>query len=191
MTEADAEAFARAAREQKRRPNGHDGAKAERPPLNTIWADEIALDLDTAGLVDGLLPRDGMTVLYGESGSGKTFVTLDLACHIAAGRPWRGMAIDQGVVIYIAAENPKSVERRIWAWKRRHGVEHLPVLVVRSSVDLLEGSTGELVEKAEQMKVTHGRIAAVVVDTLSRAMTGNENAPEDMGKFVAAVGRIA
>ena len=30
----------------------------------------------------------------------------------------------------------------------------------------------------------------MVVDTLARAMTGNENAPEDMGSFVAACGRI-
>jgi hypothetical protein len=171
--------------------NGHaKGAKADRPPLDLRWADEITIELSTAGLVDGLLPRDGMTVIYGESGSGKTFVTIDLGCHIAAGRPWRGMSVEQGVVVYIAAENPKSVERRIWAWKRRHGVEHLPVLVVRSSVDLLNGSTGDLVALAERVKAEHGRIAAVVVDTLSRAMTGNENAPDDMGKFVAAVGHI-
>ena len=36
----------------------------------------------------------------------------------------------------------------------------------------------------------HGRVALVVVDTLARAMTGNENPPDDMGKFVAACGRI-
>jgi hypothetical protein len=29
-----------------------------------------------------------------------------------------------------------------------------------------------------------------VVDTLARAMTGNENAPDDMGRFVAACGRL-
>jgi KaiC/GvpD/RAD55 family RecA-like ATPase len=167
-----------------------ESGTAERRPLGVVWADDIELELDKAGLVDGLLPRDGMTVIYGESGSGKTFITLDLVCHIAAGRPWRGMPVEQGVVVYVAAENPRSVERRIWAWKRRHGVEHLPVLVVRSSVDLLSGSTGDLVELVERVQATHGRIAAVAIDTLSRAMTGNENAPDDMGKFVDAVGRI-
>ena len=35
-----------------------------------------------------------------------------------------------------------------------------------------------------------GRIALVVIDTLARAMVGNENAPEDMGAFVAACGQI-
>ena len=40
------------------------------------------------------------------------------------------------------------------------------------------------------MREQHGRVALVVIDTLARAMTGNENAPEDMGRFVAACGRI-
>ena len=167
-----------------------EAAGIEKYDLDVVWADAIALELDKAGLVDGLLPRDGIFVLYGESGSGKTFITLDLVCHVAAGRPWRGMTVDQGVVVYIAAENPKSVERRVWAWRKRHGVQHLPVLVVRSSVDLLNGSADALVKLVEQVKAKHGRVAAVVVDTLSRAMTGNENAPDDMGKFVNAVGRI-
>jgi KaiC/GvpD/RAD55 family RecA-like ATPase len=169
---------------------GEPAANDEKGGLDLVWADDIQLELDKAGLVDGLLPRDGMFVLYGESGSGKTFCVLDLVCHVAAGRPWRGMRVEQGVVVYVAAENPKSVERRLWAWRRRHGVQHLPVLVVRSSVDLLSGSADELVTLVEQVKARHGRVAAVVVDTLSRAMTGNENAPDDMGKFVNAVGRI-
>jgi hypothetical protein len=167
-------------------------SKATHQPkqLSTIWADDIELQLDTAGLVDGLLSSTGMTVLYGESGSGKTFVAIDLGCHVAAGKCWRELAVEQGVVVYIAAEAPESVKRRLWAWKRHHKVEHLPVIVVQSTVDLLNGDTEALAELLEKLKVEHGRIALVVVDTLARAMTGNENAPDDMGKFVAACGRL-
>src|SRR5690349_22091387 len=113
--------------------------------LATVWADEIRLELDRPGLVDGLLSTTAMTVLYGESGAGKTFVAIDLACHVAAGLPWRGMDVEQGVVVYIAAEAPESVQRRIWAWKRHHGVERLPVVVVTASVDLLNGSTDKII----------------------------------------------
>jgi hypothetical protein len=163
------------------------------PPLRqlaTVWADAIEISIGETGVVDGLLGRTGMTVLYGESGSGKTFSALDMACHIAAGRPWRGMDVEQGVVVYVAAEAPESVKRRLWAWKRHHGVEHLPVLVVQSSVDLLNGDCAALVALVEEIKAQHGRVALVVVDTLARAMTGNENAPDDMGRFVAACGAI-
>jgi hypothetical protein len=163
---------------------------AQTDDLAHVWADDITLELDKPGLVDGLLGTTGMTVVYGESGSGKTFVVIDLACHVAAGRAWRGKDVEQGVVVYVAAEAPESVKKRIWAWKKHHGVEHLPVVVVTGSVDLLNGSTDRLVALIEKVAENHGRIALVVVDTLARSMTGNENAPDDMGRFVAACGRI-
>lgn len=179
---------------QKRpQPNGKpQEANDDKQPrsLATVWADDIEISLDTAGVVDGLIPRTGLTVLYGESNTGKTFVALDMACHIAAGMPWRGMDVEQGVVIYVAAEAPESVKRRIWAWKRHHGVEHLPVLVVQSSVDLLNGDCDALVALVAQVARDHGRVAMMVLDTLARSMTGNENSPDDMGRFVAACGKI-
>src|SRR5215218_8908403 len=123
--------------ETEPRPRPDRDAGAAPRILATIWADAIEISLDSGGLVDGLLARTGMTVIYGESGSGKTFVVLDIACYVAAGRPWRGMAVEQGVVVYVAAEAPASIERRVWAWKNHHGADHLPLLVVQSSVDLL------------------------------------------------------
>lgn len=165
-------------------------AKGHSTRLATVWADDIELQLDDPGLVDGLLSSTGMTVMYGESGAGKTFVGIDLACHVGAGKPWRGMPVEQGVVVYIAAESPESVQRRIWAWKQRHDVKHLPVLVITSNVDLLNGDAAELVALVRQIRESRGRVCLTVVDTLARAMTGNENAPEDMGKFVAACADI-
>lgn len=158
--------------------------------LDAVWADDIELRVDEPGLVDGLLPRSAMTVLYGESGTGKTFTVVDIACHVAAGRPWRGMDVDQGVVVYVAAEAPASVEKRVWAWKKRHGVERLPVLVVRSNINLLDGDTDALLALLTDVRERHGKIALVVVDTLACSMIGNENAPEDMGAFTAACKRI-
>lgn len=93
-------------------------------------------------------------------------------------------------MIYVAAEAPTSVERRLWAWKQHHGVDRLPVLVVQSSVDLLNGDGDALVELVRQVTAERGRVALVAIDTLARAMTGNENAPDDMGRFVAACGRL-
>jgi RecA-family ATPase len=85
-----------------------------------------------------------MTVVYGDSGVGKTFIVVDLSAHIASGRSWRGKPTRKGMVIYIAAELPVSVKRRLWAWKQHHGVHELPVLIVTSTIDLLGGDTGEV-----------------------------------------------
>jgi hypothetical protein len=131
-----------------------------------------------------------MTVIYGESGAGKSFAAIDIACHVTAGLPWYGLEVEQGIVVYVAAESPKSIERRIWAWKKRHGVERLPVLVVQSTVDFLNGDADALVALLERVRRERGPIALVVVDTLARAMTGNENSPEDMGRFVSSCDRL-
>jgi hypothetical protein len=174
----------------QRGQNQGNGAVPPARNLDPIWADDIAIDLTTAGLVDGLLSTTAMTVAYGESGAGKTFVVVDLACRIAAGLPWHGHATEQGVAVYVAAEAPKSVERRVWAWMHHHGVDHLALAVLRATVNLLDGDTDAIVTMLAESRKTRGRIALVVVDTLARAMVGNENSPEDLGAFVAACARI-
>jgi hypothetical protein len=171
------------------RPDKPD--QTEFDALGVVWADDIQLELDKPGLVDGLLGTAAMTVLYGESGSGKTFVAVDIACHVAAGKPWRGMAVEQGTVVYVAAESPTSIKRRIWAWKRRHDVEHLPIAIVTASVNLLNGDTEKVIALIQRIREQTGRpVAFVVIDTLARAMVGNENSPEDMGAFVSSCDRI-
>lgn len=165
-------------------------AKPEPRKLDFVWADDIEPNIAEPGLVDGLLSRVGISVAYGESTAGKTFVVVDLACCIAALRLWRGLDIEPGVVVYIAAEAPKSVERRVWAWKRYHGVEHVPLVVVRSTVDLLSTDTDAILALLAQIRAEHGQIALVVIDTLARAMVGNESSSEDMGRYVAACSKI-
>jgi hypothetical protein len=184
----DPKAFAKQAtgRTNGAEPDKPDGPRA----LDLVWADDIETAIDQAGLIDGLLGTTGLTVAYGESGCGKTFVIVDLSCHVAAKMPWRGLEVEQGVVVYVAAEGPRSVERRIWAWMQHHGLEHLALAVIRSSVDLLHGDAEAILAALASIKAKHGRIALVVIDTLARAMLGNENSPEDMGRFVAACASI-
>jgi AAA domain len=166
-------------------------APAQAPrKLDFVWADDIEPAIAEPGLVEGLLGLVGITVAYGESTAGKTFVIVDLSCCIASQRFWRGLDIEPGVVVYIAAEAPKSVERRVWAWKRYHNVDHVPLVVVRSTVNLLSADTDAILALLAEIRREHGRIALVVIDTLARAMIGNESSSEDMGQYVAACSRI-
>jgi hypothetical protein len=159
--------------------------------LDFVWSSEITLDLTRNDLVDEVLPREGLSVLYGTSTAGKTFFAVDLSCHIGAGMEWRGRKVHPGIVLYVAAENPRSIETRIYAWMRHHEVPMPKLGVIRASVDLMNGSTDKIISAIREIEADAGEpVVLVVVDTLSRAMTGNENAPDDMGKFVAACGRI-
>lgn len=63
-------------------------------------------------------------------------------------------------------------------------------MVVRSTVDLLSTDTDAILALLAEIRAKHGRIALVVIDTLARAMVGNESSSEDMGRYVAPCSRI-
>jgi DNA-binding transcriptional ArsR family regulator len=59
-------------------------------------------------LFEGLL-WDGLTMLIARPKAGKSWLTLQSAVHIAGGREVDGMtAVDHGVVLYVALEEPRS-----------------------------------------------------------------------------------
>ncbi|WP_261361173.1 helicase RepA family protein [Gemmata massiliana] len=67
--------------------------------------------------------RGGATsATYGESGGGKTFFTLDLALHVAAGMPWRGREVDLRGVLYLALEGSHGIRNRGAAFKQANAL---------------------------------------------------------------------
>lgn len=144
--------------------------------------------------VRGLLPERALAVIYGEPGSGKTFLVLDLALAVARGVPWLGLRARQGGVLYVACEG--ALRSRLEAYLSHHelAADQLSRLrVIESSVNLLDpGADLELMiaRVGEAARDVDG-VSVVVIDTLNRAMSGgNENAPDDMGAMIAAAARI-
>ncbi len=74
-------------------------------------------------IVDNLIARDSIAWFYGKPGSYKSFIIMDMALHIAAGKPWMGRDVDQGPVLWLAAEGGVDIHYRRRAWEARHGVE--------------------------------------------------------------------
>lgn len=56
-------------------------------------------------IVDSYLPRQAVTVLSGEGGVGKSFISLYMAICVANGLPFFGKAVEQGPVVIWDAEN--------------------------------------------------------------------------------------
>ena len=133
-------------------------------------------------IVKGVLPEAELVVLFGESGSGKSFLALDLAMAVALGIPWRERRVRQGRVVYIAAEGAGGFRNRCQAYGQVKGLDlhALPFDVIPDAPNLL------LKDDALAVARAIGRAEVVVVDTFAQVTPGgNENAGEDMGKALA------
>src|SRR4051794_20235136 len=73
-------------------------------PLPCVFATGINEPVANDELVEGTLAAGGMSVIYGESGSGKTYLVLDLACRLSLGWDWLGRRTRKSLVVYVAAE---------------------------------------------------------------------------------------
>lgn len=157
-------------------------------PDSLLFFDDLEPVVSANDFVEDLLTAAGMSVIYGESGSGKTFFATDLALHVACGWPWNGRDATRGAVLYCALEGSFGITNRIAAFKEHYGLSTLPFAILPVAIDMLNPSgdvEGVLDAINKTNKITGLPVVMTVMDTLSRAMAGgNENGPEDMGALV-------
>jgi KaiC/GvpD/RAD55 family RecA-like ATPase len=151
--------------------------------------------VSTAGdyVVKGLLPREGVAVLYGASGSYKSFIALDLACAIAEGRAWAGRKTTQGGVIYIAAEGAGGMMKRIAAHQIQHEVATDPPLYLMAAQPDFGNGDDDCRHMIASVETTIGdaSLAMIVIDTLAQTLSGADENGSGMTTFVANAQRLA
>jgi hypothetical protein len=142
-------------------------------------------------LIDGLLPDTGMSALYGNAGSAKTFLGMDWAASVAAGVPWHGRAVKQRPVVYVAAEGKAGLGVRYGAWLQARGLRRVEKLrFLPEAVNLLDER--EVARVRRTLDALPERPALVVVDTMAQSMPGgDENSAKDVGRFIHATGNLA
>jgi hypothetical protein len=148
--------------------------------FRTYTEAELSLIPDFDYLVDGLIPSGGMISIFGASASGKTFLALDIARAIETGVEWRGRAVKQGLVVYVAAEGASGFPARLSAYKKtRPDLAYGAFRLIRNCPNLGEvpGDMRALVSSIKSAADEHGSPpAAIFVDTLSQTLAGaNEN----------------
>jgi hypothetical protein len=165
-------------------------------PLPVTFFNEISASIDCADFIEGVLISADMSVVYGPSNSGKSFWTLDLALHVAAGKEWNGREVDRCGVLWLAMEGAHGISNRVTAWREYHciGEAEIPFAVIPIALNLLDphAHTGPLIDTINAIKDRlNMKVGWTIVDTLSRAIAGgNENGPDDMGALVTNGTRI-
>ena len=145
-------------------------------------------------LVKGVIPQTGMGIVYGDSGSGKTFITIDLALSIARGLSWQACRIKQATgVLYVSAEGGGAMGARLQAYAKHHDTDlsALPFGVVTVGLNLRGGDDQKVIDGCNEMRSRGVPIGLIVLDTLNRTMGGgDENSSQDMGAYLDAVARV-
>lgn len=173
-------------------PDNQPTSLLDRLHAATMTTDAIRALPPPAWLIDGYLIRNSLALLYGPSGTYKTFLGVDLALHIATGSWWNGRQItDRGNVLYVIAEGVAGVGSRIDAWQQHHKIYQLdnyqPITWLPRAINLADPL------QAATFAQLAGRLepALIVIDTLARCTLGaEENSARDMGAVVEHLDQI-
>ena len=143
-------------------------------------------------VVEGYIENQSVGMLFGDPGSYKSFLAIDIGLHCAAGRLWHDKAVKQGPVVFVAGEGFGGLSRRVAAWGEHYGVdfasESVPFYVSRQAASLYDMDSALDVCAAIEALVTGlGGVnpVLIVIDTLARNFgAGDENSTADMNRFI-------
>jgi hypothetical protein len=135
-------------------------------------------------VLDQILSRPGVAMLYGPPGTYKTFLATAWALCMATGTPWEAdssYAVAKGSGIYAAAEGAYGLSPRIDAWESWYRTPADNILWCPGPINLLS----DLQVKAFIDVATDTAPAFVFLDTYARCTVGgDENSAKDAGVAV-------
>lgn len=134
-------------------------------------------------LVPRMLYRDGLATVFGPPGAAKSFLVLDLALSMAAGRAWQGHALGQRTVHYVMAEGRAVNNLRTKAWLAHHDVSPDDIGDRFRAFD--EGvSLTPAGIRSYLPHVQHEQPDMIVLDTKNLMYEGKESAGDDLGAML-------
>lgn len=146
-------------------------------------------------MAKGLIPDEGVGVLFGASGSGKTFLVLNLALSIARGVDFAGFKVPRPrPVVYCAVEAGAGINKRL---KAAHiasdepaGTQDPNLHVLLVPFDLTDNASVKALGDVIVQRCGTGVL--VVIDTLNRAAPGiDENSSQGIGMVLKGAQDLA
>ena len=144
----------------------------------------------TAWLVKDVLPTQGIASIFGPSGSGKSFLLIDLIASIVTGEPWFGHDTVKCKVLCVVLEGQAGFRQRIRAWEEHNG-QFLPTEQTAFMFDSFRLNVDDDVADLDvAIKAAQG-LNVVFIDTLNRAApNADENNSQQMGMLISAASKL-
>lgn len=167
-----------------------DDAALKRLDLrNAFTTQPPPLDFVLPGMIAGTVGA-----LVAQGGAGKSWIALELAMAVAGGPDLLEIGIEAtGPVLYLPAEDPElALQHRLFAAAPQFDdaaqdqlVEALEIVpLMGRAVDLMTPAWASAVERMAEGK------RLVVIDTLRRFHSGDENSAGDMAKLLGVMERL-
>jgi putative DNA primase/helicase len=171
---------------------GHNLALLLNPPQESwlIPADDYCQKpAPIKWLIKGWLQSDALIMIHGPSGGGKTFVVLDWCLRLASGMTeWAGHRVKPSKIVYLAGEGHHGLRARIAAWKQHHSAGSLSMWLSRSGCDL--NTPDGYLSTSTHLKQLPDPPDLIVIDTLHRFLSGDENSAQDAKTMLDACAQL-
>lgn len=159
--------------------------------IRLVPFDEIKLGTQRRDLVKGIIPRVGISLIWGKPKCGKSFWLFDLMMHVALGWEYRERSVNQGPVVYCCFEGQTGFEARVEAFRLQRLDNHsgsVPLYLIPVTLNLVRDH--QALMKAIRDTLGDQAPVAVNLDTLNRSIGGSENSDEDMSAYIRAADAI-
>ena len=149
-----------------------------------VSIEDINNETPYAWQVSDVLIANGLACIYGQSGTGKTFLALDLALSICTGKDWFGCKTLKAPVTYLYQESRQGIRKRLDAWKKHnqlHSIDNFHYITEQIDISN-QGAIAKLIRSVNEEGKSKG---VIVIDTLSASTSGiDENSSKDMGNVI-------
>ena len=141
-------------------------------------------------LVQGVVSPASTLMIFGTFSAGKTFFTLDLAAHIAAGKAWCERRVHQGGVILFTYEGNEGLRKRLYALQAKYpdiAWDKIPLWIEPIHHRLVQHGEGREFVKAaiEDFKAEYGEYPRFICfDPLRNAIGGSDSDSDRTTDFI-------
>lgn len=161
--------------------------KEKRSRFAPMWLSDARKDARPASwLIPGFIPSEGAGIIYGLSGSYKTFIALDWALCLAHGiaGQWNAPPVKH-TVLFLAGESSYALRKeRVDAWCERWGKDPDDARFILVPGVPAYSDTEGWQEIRDGLAMMDARPDFIAIDTLTRMSTGMDENSNDDGKLI-------